>query len=372
MNTNLNFNLNESGEILIVDDTPANIVALSSILRDEGYRIRVAETGKMAIRSIKIKVPDLILLDIRMPGLNGFETLEEIRKISSATLVPVIFISADQEIESRLKGFSMGAVDYISKPFHAREVVSRVKNHMRTDRLQKELEQKYSRLIEVEKLRDDLVHMMVHDMRSPLQGILGSLYVLIESSNDSLTEGHMNILTIAKESTQRLCNMVTDLLNISRLENNKFPLDLEKVYIEKVVIKALTILGTAGVETVKVDISPELIVECDPILVQRIVENLVSNALKFNISSGEVKLKAYKLEDKLQLEVIDQGNGIIEESKEMLFEKFSQDKDGKRIGGAGLGLSFCKLAVEAHTGTIGAENTEEGGARFWFSIPLSH
>ncbi|MEI8352800.1 MAG: response regulator, partial [bacterium] len=170
----------EAPGILIVDDAPANVRLLADMLKDRGYKIRVALSGELALQAAHNHPPGLILLDINMPEMNGYEVCERLKADAKLRDIPVIFISAMHETLDKVKAFSMGGVDYITKPFQTEEVGARVRTHLELHRQRRELQRSYARLRELENLRDTLVHMIVHDLRNPLSVVRGSLDVVMQ------------------------------------------------------------------------------------------------------------------------------------------------------------------------------------------------
>jgi two-component system sensor histidine kinase/response regulator len=176
------------GSILVVDDTPANLRLLTGMLKEQGYRVRPAPNGRLALQAVRAEAPDLILLDINMPEMNGYETCEALKADEAYADIPVIFISALTETSDKIQAFQTGGVDYVTKPFQFEEVQARVEAHLTLFRLKRELEEKYRQLKELEQLRDSLTHMIVHDLRSPLTGTLTTLQLIKMTAGDRLEE----------------------------------------------------------------------------------------------------------------------------------------------------------------------------------------
>ena len=210
-------NKNSEATILIVDDAPANVELLMGILKEKGYKPRAAISGKLAIQAAQKNPPSLILLDINMPEMNGYQVCEQIKADPSLTDIPVIFISALNETMDKVKAFGVGAVDYITKPFQFEEVAARVHTHLELCRQKRQLQENYQRLMELEHLRDNLTHMIIHDMRSPLCAITLGLELVTHDHNRS-DSSLKNILHSASESAKYITHMVNQLLDISRLD----------------------------------------------------------------------------------------------------------------------------------------------------------
>ena len=360
--------------ILVVDDTPANIQALAAVLKEQGYQISVATNGKQALDVVARIRPDLILLDVMMPEMDGFETCRRLKASEEWREIPVIFLTAKTETADIVQGFELGAVDYVAKPFNAHELLARVHTHLALRRQQRELQENYQRLSELERLRDSLVHMVVHDLRSPLLGLSGCLQMLQSDLAGTLEAEQAEDLESALTAAQRLSEMVTSLLDVSRLEAGQMPLNKQDCDVRPVIAGALESLGglTRGRHVSFVPSDTPVTLCCDPEVTGRIVANLVGNALKFTPASGEVRVTATPEGNEVRIAVADTGPGIPVEYRERIFEKFGQ-VEGRQEGrkhSTGLGLTFCKLAVEAHGGTIGVDSEVGQGSTFWFRLPV--
>ncbi|MGA2222206.1 MAG: hybrid sensor histidine kinase/response regulator [Verrucomicrobiia bacterium] len=367
-------------DILIVDDTPANLQLLTEMLKKHGYRVRPVPSGKLAIQAVQNEKPDLILLDINMPEMNGYEVCEHFKADEALKEIPVLFISALDETIDKIKAFAAGGVDYVTKPFQFEEVEARVQTHLKLRRLQIELESRnrqlqenYDQLRKLEDLRDNLTHMIVHDMRSPLMGITGYLEMLEMDAGKKLNSDELAILRDARSSGLVLVGMVNSLLDISRLEQGKMPLNVTESDVDVLIQNALNSLGslTKQVSLLYQKQSLPVMVNCDANLVTRVIANLVGNAIKFTPEGGKVAVSVEKNGDGAKLCVADTGSGIPREYHEKIFEKFGQveaQQQGKMYS-TGLGLTFCKLAVEAHGGEIGVESEVDKGSTFWFTLP---
>jgi two-component system sensor histidine kinase/response regulator len=355
----------------VVDDTPANLQLLSGMLKEAGYRVRVVPSGALALSSAANRVPDLVLLDINMPQMDGYEVCRRMKENPALSSVPVLFISALSEPLDKVKAFTSGGVDYIEKPFQIEEVAARVRTHLENRRLQRaleeralELEQKNEELRRAEKLRENLVHMIVHDMRTPLSGLLASLQFLKQESRGDLEH--------AAFAGRKLAQMIDDMLDISRLEAGKLAIEPKRVRAAELFDRALdSLAGLLKGRHLKITVPGELEVFGDPELLRRVLVNLLGNALKFTPEEGRIDLDAAPVETSVRFTVSDDGPGIEPRYQAQIFEKFGQvnaRKDGA-LRSTGLGLTFCKLAVEAHGGRIGVESTPGKGSVFWFELP---
>jgi signal transduction histidine kinase len=368
-------------DILVVDDTLANLQLLTGMLKDRGYRVRPVPSGKLALQAIQKEPPELILLDINMPEMNGYEVCAFLKADEALREIPVLFISALDEMIDKVKAFAAGGVDYITKPFQFEEVEARVKTHLKLRRLQLELERQnrqlresYEQLKKLEDLRDNLTNMVVHDMRSPLMGITGNLEILEMYAEKKLSREDMESLRNARSSSLVLVGMVTSLLDISRLEQGQMPLDVTCSDMDDLIQDALKSLGslTKQVSLLFHKTNLPVLVTCDVNLITRVIANLVGNAIKFAPEGSKVTVSVEKEGEGTKLCVADTGNGIPLEYHEKIFEKFGQvvNRQHRQRYSTGLGLTFCKLAVEAHGGKIGVESEVGKGSTFWFTLPL--
>ena len=343
--------------ILIVDDTPANLLLLERMLTDRDYKLRTALNGKLALQAARAEKPDLILLDITMPEMNGYEVCEQLKTDAALKDIPVIFISALHETIDKVKAFRVGAVDYVTKPFQLEEVYARVQTHLQLRRL--------------EKLSNDLSYMIVHDLRNPLAVICGFLDILEFHEAQKLSDSTQTLVTVARQSAENLLNMISSLLDVSKMGAGEMKLQREPCDLKtliRAVLAATKLLS--GNRTVTLD-APEssLTITVDVDLIRRVLQNLLSNALKYTPDGGNVRLVVTPSSTEVRVVVTDTGPGIAPEDHQRIFEKFGQVEDHKNRMGTGLGLTFCKLAVEAHGGRIGVDSAVGKGSTFWLVLP---
>ena len=369
----------EVPDILVVDDTPANLQLLTEILKKRGYRVRLVPSGKLALQAAQKEQPDLILLDINMPEMNGYEVCERLKADAALQEIPVLFISALDETLDKLKAFAVGGVDYVTKPFQLEEVEARVQTHLKLRRLQveresqnRQLQENNEQLRKLEDLRDNLTLMIVHDMRSPLIGIIGYLKILEMDAGKKLNPEERVMLSAVRGSGLVLEGMVNALLDISRLEQGQMPLHKTTTDMDILIQNAIQSLGSLTERSV-IDHQRQplpVMVNCDAILVTRIIANLVGNAVKFTPEGGQISVSVEKYEKEARFRVADTGYGIPREYHQKIFEKFGQveTRQQRKMYSTGLGLTFCKLAVEAHGGMIGVESEVGRGSTFWFTL----
>jgi len=371
----------EQSRVMIVDDTPANLSLLETLLRANGYEVACFPSGAPALRAASHHPPDLILLDIMMPDMNGFDVCRRLRGDPALREIPVIFISALDDAVSKVKAFTEGGVDYVTKPPETEEVLARVKTHISMRRQQmkivkqkEQLQSSLDALRDLEEQRDQLVHMIVHDMRSPLMGIVLASELLELKLDELHNEELLGHIRSIMASSNRLKSMVVTLLDISRMEAREMPLKPQRCSMHDVVSAAIVSLGPLIGECNLVYEPPDKNVTafCDLEITQRIVENLLGNAAKFSGKGGTIRLEIAETVGNVKVSVHDTGPGVPPEFYGLIFQKFGQAPlraRDKRYS-TGLGLAFCKLAVEAQGGHIGVQSEVGKGSTFWFTLPL--
>ncbi|MDH3455507.1 MAG: response regulator [Gemmatimonadota bacterium] len=361
-------------EVLIVDDDADNRFLLKELLGAEDYRTVEATNGIEALERVAEHLPDAILLDVLMPGMDGLEVCRRLRADPRTAAVPVILVTAQRGREDRLAGIAAGASDFLTKPVDVADLRLRVRNAVATKRLYDRVEREYQRTKELEQHRDNLVHMLVHDLRSPLTGIVCDLQLLEHEGQRTLHPNLMECVSGAVKSAQVLSGMITSILDVNRLESGAMPLSLMDTDIVDVVREARTALGSAALR-VRVENGggqAHPTAPCDPELIRRVVLNLLSNAIDYSPPEEPVTVKVARRNGNVRIAVSDRGPGIPAEHHDRIFQKFGQvGKNGRpRKASSGLGLAFCQLAVEAHSGQIGIESEDGKGSTFWFELPV--
>jgi signal transduction histidine kinase len=363
----------DAASILVVDDTPANLQMLVGLLNDRGYRPRPVASGRLALQAAKNDPPDLILLDIGMPEMNGYQVCERLKADPQLCDIPVIFISAHTETDDKVQAFRAGGVDYVTKPFQIEEVQARVAVQLELRRQRRLLKENNDELRRLEKLRDDLVHMIVHDLRSPLSAISGYLGLALRAGRGEISPGILHDIEDALKATSKMTSMVNAVLDASMLEGGRMKLKIGSCDLGLVVEEVVAGLRVIA-EDRRLVIGPRrgnTTATADKEIVARVVQNLVSNALKFTPAGGEIRIGVDPDEGGVRIWVADDGPGILPEHRDKIFEKFGrvETRGADRVRGMGLGLTFCKLAVEAHGGRIGVGGEAGTGSVFWFIVP---
>ncbi|MES2177558.1 MAG: hybrid sensor histidine kinase/response regulator [Gemmatimonadota bacterium] len=358
--------------ILVVDDRVENLRLLASLLGGHGYEVRPVTNGRQAIQAVERDPPDLILLDINMPAMNGYDVCAHIKTLDVARDVPIIFLTALTDTADKVKAFEAGGVDYITKPFQIDEVLARVKTHVTLRRALRDLVEEHERLQVVEDLREKLFNMVVHDMRSPLMALTRNLEFLQEGISGSVSAQASDDLRTSIRAAKTLGNMANELLDVSRLEQGEMPLNrapTDLVHVTRDVIARLS--GMDRTRVFDLDADGDVVVECDTDLVRRVIENLLSNAIKHTPAGSRVRFTVVGTQDRARVALHDQGRGIPVEARKRIFEKFGtiEARERRTHHSAGLGLAFCKLAIDAHGGTISIDSGDPIGSVFWFELP---
>lgn len=366
--------MEDTADILIVDDTAANLQVLGLMLRQHKYKVRPAPSGKLALQAVAACPPDIILLDITMPEMNGYEVAAKLKENPATAEIPIIFISALTEVDDKVKAFRAGGVDYVTKPFQIEEVLSRVSVHLVIQHQRRELRRNYERIRELELVREKLTRLIVHDMRGPL-GAIRMHYEIIGENNPGMDEAAKKSLLRGILATDTLIDMTNSLLDIARLREGRMPLNIESA--ELAAIARETVENAAvliGERSVTVE-SPEASVSAgvDRSLIRRVIQNILGNAIKFtDAKEGRIVITAGIAPDGMRIVTIrDNGPGIPAEFRTRIFEEFWQ-VEGTQVQGVhstGLGLNFCKLAVEAHGGKIAVHEAPERGSLFEIRLP---
>jgi two-component system sensor histidine kinase/response regulator len=365
--------VNGAGTVLVVDDESQNVMLLQDLLEARGYQVLTASDGQNGLVLAGEHNPDVVLLDVMMPRLSGFDVCRRLKAEPSTAMIPVLLVTALDAREDRLAGIGAGASDFISKPIDSADLMLRVKNAVATKRLHDQLSTQLRRLQELETARDTLTHMVVHDLRSPLTGLIGYIELLGTIARETGNAEAMEYTADAQAIAARLTEMVSQVLDVSRLEAGQMPLSVADTDLVRLLPAAVGGLGPtpAGLSVVYELPKEPVPVSCDAAVIGRVVANLVGNAYKFTRRDGEVRIGLVQRNGRVRFSVTDQGPGVAPEHRERIFEKFGQVRSSGPAGArsSGLGLTFCRLAVEAHRGELGVESAETGGARFWVELP---
>lgn len=372
-------------KILIVDDIPKNIQILGNILSTENFQIAYAQSGKQTLSVIRHQKPNLILLDIMMPQMDGFEVCRILKSQKKTCEIPIIFLTAKADMESIVKGFEAGGQDYITKPFNAAELLARVNTHILLHEQQKklnelnenlenkvlkrtkQLETAYKRLDRLEKAKTDFLAIISHELRTPLNGLTGLSTLLSQTKLNAEQQEYIQYL---KEVSDRLAKFSDIALLITSLKVQKYEADLIPTAV-KFLIEAVTEpFNTAGSKRqypLKIkNVGSEVMFAAAPDLVKKSLEFLLDNAIEKAGPEGQVELSVEADKQWVKILCLDNGPGFNQEALEHLYELFYYG-DFSHIEGTGLSLSAIKMIMDIHDGNIVVKNRETGGA----SIQLS-
>jgi two-component system, sensor histidine kinase and response regulator len=352
--------------ILIVDDTPANLGVLVETLGASGYQLMVAEDGEEALAQTAQTQPDLILLDVMMPGIDGFETCRRLKARETTRDVPVLFMTALNETADKVKAFAAGGVDYITKPIEHEEALARVRTHLTLRRLRQELQAQLT-------LKERFMRMAGHDLRSPLCLILMAADLakrqLARESGPAQTKYLDNIAESAAQM-RRIIDTFLELRVSSAPGGADGKVDLN--LLGTAVVRQHTPAAERKQITLTAELAPTLpLARCDAALAYQAFTNLTSNALKFTPPSGVVTVRTRVAGERIRVEVHDDGPGVPAAERNQLFREHAR-LSPRPTGGEesnGLGLSIVKHLIESQSGIVGADFPPERGSIFWFELP---
>lgn len=371
--------------ILVADDVSANVELLFDQLHVLGFRAIAAADGPSALAACFEHRPDLCILDVSMPAgelgvddrSTGFEVCRRIKRDPRTKSIPVIFVTALNDTTDRVKAIEAGGDDFLTKPHNRLVLGARVRSLLKLKAATDSLEDTLRKLREVEKMRDDLMKMIVHDLKTPLTSVLATMEMLIDGDFGSLNEEQRKMLGDAEGKAEDLLSLIGDLLEVSRIEEATMTLDLQPIApaaLLKELVHEWSIRFQQEGATASVDVSDDApVFQADKNLLKRVLGNLVQNALTHSASAVTLQLSARREGDGILFTIADNGPGIPPEYHEVIFRKFERVKNPTipRTRSSGLGLAFCKLVVDAHGGRIWVQSAGEGkGSAFHFVLPL--
>jgi len=356
--------------ILIVDDNPNNLKVLAGVLKGEGYDFRMAKSGHSALSILEKMHPDLILLDIQMPEMDGFETCEKIKKIEANKNIPVVYLTANTDTDSIEKAFHSGGVDYITKPFNSNELLARIKTHIKLKRQSEELELQNA-------TKDKFVSIISHDLIGPIGGIIGFSKILREDVKEMEAEKIELYSSIIHNSATFTLELLKNLLEWSRSQIGSMTPVKNSFSINDLLVKNIqghiTQSSAKEIEIIQ-DFNEDLLVYADKKMISAVVRNLISNGIKFTPKGGTITIvtKESMRNDKhvIETEIKDTGVGIPNEKIKDLFKLESNYKSTgtNNEKGTGLGLILCEEFLSMNDGFIRVESEPGKGSSFIFSL----
>ncbi len=361
--------------ILLIDDEPRNLGVLSVILERRGLELLTARNGERGLEIAELNHPDLILLDVMMPGIDGFETCRRLKQNEATADIPVIFTTILDDLANKLVGFQAGAVDYLSKPFQEEEVVARVGKHIEIHRLQQALQARNQELEQKNEELESFAHTVAHNLKTPIGQVKSLCDTLqdVEIGGREFNSLAKSFLPLLSQSSEKLLGTVDALLLLARIEKGQLPEYLRECDVRQLAVEALDTLGPTiegrgaavqfeGKSWPKVNAHGPWIVE--------IWKNYISNALKYGGEPPRLVLGAERRGPYVEYWVLDNGEGIDDELCEQLFIPFSR-LHRSATEGYGLGLSIVERIMQMHGGDVGVDGNPGSGSRFYFRLPVN-
>jgi signal transduction histidine kinase len=370
--------------ILVADDVPANVELLFDQLHVLGFRATAAYDGPSALAACFERNPDLCILDVSMPAgdlgcddrSTGFEVCRRIKRDARTARIPVIFVTALNDTTDRVKAIESGGDDFLTKPHNRLVLGARVRSLLKLKAATDALEESARKMRELEKLRDDLMKMIVHDLKSPLTSILATVEMLMDGDFGQLSTQQRSALGDAEGKAEDLLALIEDLLEVRRIEETTLTLKLEAIapgaLLTEVAHEWAHRFQQERTETTVEASDDTPVFHADRALIKRVLGNLIQNALTHSAHAVKLQLSVRRDGDNVLFTVADNGPGIAPEYHEIIFRKFEQVRtpNAPRVRSSGLGLAFCKLVVESHGGRIWVQSAGAGqGSSFHFVLP---
>ena len=362
--------------ILVVDDDRINQRILSGILKADGYVLGEADSGEKGLEVYAQFRPQLVLLDVEMPGIDGFTTCRALKKTYGEACAPVIFITARNEADDVVEGLDAGGVDYLTKPFRPKEVAARIRTHLVNRLLDEQRKQLVEQLSKANAAKNRFLGMAAHDLRNPLASIRGLAELMLADAVGSITPEQANLVQTIHSAAQGMLELVNELLDVATIESGELKLDGKPEELAPIVERSVYLNSIqAANKGTKVVMAPAL---CNPVAlvdaakIRQVVDNLISNAVKFSPPNSVVTVEVGGEGGVCGFSVRDQGPGIPEGERDKLFKDFSR-LSVRPTGGeksTGLGLAICSKIIDAHHGTITATNIPAPGRGCEFRVSL--
>ena len=369
------------GLILIVDDTQENIQVLGSLLRESGYRINVAASGHQALDALGRVTPDLVLLDIMMPEMSGFEVCRRMQENPDWSQIPIIFLTAKVEMESLVEGFKLGAVDYVTKPFHAEELLQRVDTHLTMSSLRKELAQQVAALSDalgkIEQLQREQDAFLRHELNNVISPIAGYANMLETTVGADLEERPTLWLQSISHGADSMQRMLTNLRHLNEVERGAHAFSFMPVPLYGIIKDVIRDIEMSSASPIAIRLEPETLdvtVPADLTFLPGVFKNLIKNACEHVVASENeatvaagVQVVCSLSHDAVVIDVINGGTPLPDYLIPTFFEKFNSTK--KESGGTGLGTTYAHIVTKAHEGNISVSSSKEEGTRVCVKLP---
>jgi two-component system, sensor histidine kinase and response regulator len=363
--------------VLIVDDNPNNIQVVATIMAERSYELGIAMNANEAYKFLEENTPELILLDIDMPEIDGYEVCSTLKRNPKYKDIPIIFLTVKEEKEDVVKAFDLGAVDYVTKPFNRKELISRVRTHISLKKAKDELEKKNVELEKAMKMKDDFLLLMTHEFKTPINVIHAALQTIESIYGHELHENIKKYLKSIKLNSFRQLRLVNNLLDITRINTEHFKIQKRNediVFISQSIINSVDIYAKQkGVELNFASDLQCLEMAIDDEKYERILLNLLSNAIKFTPKDKSIYVNISCKNRKAVITVRDEGIGIPKEKQDLIFERFGQVDStlSRQAEGTGVGLSLVKSLVSAMGGKITVHSEEGEGSTFTITLPIT-
>lgn len=354
--------------ILVVDDNPANLGVLYQFLTRVGYRVLASQDGESALEMAEREQPDLILMDVMLPGEDGFAVCRRLQQNSKTDQIPVIFVTALTQVEDKLTGFEAGGVDYITKPFQREEVLARIGAHLTIKKQAEELSRANAS-------KDRFFSILAHDLRGPFGGLLNATELLATSAEAMSQSQVQEMARSVHGSAKQTYDLLEKLLEWSRLQNNTIRPEPSEFNLALAVRETAEIYETSLAEkSIALDLElEETEIRADRYMFETTVRNLLNNAIKFTPDGGHIRIESGVKHGEAWVSVVDDGMGMDQETVERLFDvgQSSRREGSRGETGSGLGLLLVSEYVEKNDGSIEVESEEGKGSAFTFTVPLS-
>ncbi len=364
--------------ILAVDDDRVNLRILRGILTKEGYTAAEANTGERALELYAEFRPHLVLLDVMMSGIDGFETCRRLKSKYGEKCAPIIIVTAKNDSEDVVEGLAAGGADYLPKPFQPKEVAARIRTHLQNQHLAEQQHLLVDQLSKANAAKNRFLGMAAHDLRNPLASIRGISEFLKAGTVGPMTPDQLDLIETIHSASQSMLQMVNELLDVATIEAGELKITLKSEALDKLVSKCVTLTNMeAAKKETKIIFEPpkeSMSLRIDLTKMRQVVDNLLSNSVKYSPPGSIITALIWRneAETHCNFSVRDQGPGIPDDERDKLFQDFSrlsvQPTGGEKS--TGLGLAICRKIVEAHGGTIVAENLPDRGCEFRVSLPI--
>jgi len=366
--------------ILIVDDSPHNIISLKKVLEINHFIVDTAASGHEALKKVLQKSYVLIILDVQMPGMDGFEVAEAISGYSKAKDTAIIFLSAvNTDIRFITKGYSSGGLDYITKPVDIDVLLLKVKTFYKIYEQNQKLNNMQNSLLEeiefrkdAERKKDEFISIVSHELKTPLTSIKGYLQVLERSIDQSDTATVKSRLNKVQQQVEKLNVLVADLLDISKIESGRLKFNLNYFSFDNLLDNILDVIAQAypDFKIARNGLAGQNIFG-DEMRIEQVILNFITNAIKYSPGTKEIQIFVNLCDDKIYFSVKDFGIGMSKEHQQKVFNKFYRvEETSHRFQGLGLGLFICENVIKGHNGTIGVISKQGEGSEFYFYIPI--